>query len=194
MDPTSTGRYRALPAPRDEGWLLVDVDDDADDPGAFSPLAVDLADDVVAPGAGNLVRADLRWADDRPTVTDVEVVRADEFVVADDVTDMFEAARETFRAAKATGEGLNSDVLRGTDGDAMGVVYTFAEAGDTLACFRDGRYPLQPLVARVDADRDGDAPLGIYLLRPTGGAFVAVVIAFDRAGLLAETLRDTYDL
>lgn len=196
MDPTTTGHFRVLADPRGDGWLLVDVEADGSAPDAFDPLAADLADGVDAPESGNVVAATLAWESDRPTVTDLSVERADVVGFADGVTDMFEAASETFQSARAAGDGMASRVLQGTDGDALGVVYTFADAPgqDTFARFRDGSLPLEPLLDRVDEGRDDDAPRATYVLRPAADEFVAVAIAFDRESVLARTMRDTYDL
>jgi len=63
-----------------------------------------------------------------------------------------------------------------------------------LADLRAGRLPIEPLVARVNESRDDDEPREVFVLRPAAHDFVAVYVVFDRDGVLAQTVRDTYDL
>lgn len=193
------------------------------DPG--SEPAADLAATVESLEPGNVVEATLRWEDGEARFVAVEVLRRTRFWFGDEVTGIFEAARETWRDAAAAGEAMNSRVTRSTDGEPNGALYVFAEqpgARDLLAEFRDGSLPLDPLLDRVDeagdegvaegtaaadtavvgdgsadADPAGDDPhdaRAVFVLRPADEPFVAVYIVFSRNGVLARTVRDTYDL
>lgn len=42
-------------------------------------------------------------------------------------------------------------------------------------------------------DTDGLPPREVFVMRPVDGAFVVVYVVFRRDGLLAETIRDTYE-
>jgi len=143
---------------------------------------------------GYLVDAALDWSTQRPTVESVSVVRPTLFAFADRVDPMFEAARETWEAARSEGEAMNTQVLRNTDNEVTGVVYVFAESGDRgrFEEFREGARPLEPVLDRV-ADSRGEDAREVFVLRGAGGAFTAVAIALRKGGQLADTMRDTYD-
>lgn len=214
MDLTTTGRYRVLGRPRDpEELLLIDVDIDAEgdgEPGseaddeAFGPTYVaatgydgELGERVASLEAGNLVEARLSWADGDPRFDSVEVVAETTFEFLDGVTGMFEAAKETWWAAEADGEAMNSRVTRDTDGEPNGALYVFAKqpgARDLFEEFRSGVTPLEPLVERANEGRapESEQPRAVFVLRPADEPFVAVYIAFRRDGMLARTVRDTY--
>ncbi|MFC6787510.1 DUF6663 family protein [Halobaculum halobium] len=210
-------RYRVLD--RTER-ALVFVDLDTPDPGpgpepdeGFEPVRVAAGDDeavadaVAALEPGHVVTATLRWPDaateadtgangDSPLarVESVTVERESRYRFLDDAEPMFEAARDAWRDAAAAGDGMVSRVTRDTDGEPNGALYVFSEAGarDLLGEFRSGTTPLEPLVDRVNDDLDDDGPRAVFVLRPPDGAFVAVYIAFEKDGLLARTVRDTY--
>lgn len=194
MTPTTEGRFRVLDSPRAaEERLLLDVE-------AFDPTYVpvsghgDLDDRVAGLRPGYLVDATLSWEGDEPTVTSLTVVKRTLFTFADDVTGLFEAARETWEAAVADGEAMRSRVTRNTDGDPNGALYVFAEqpgAQDLFAEFADGRRPLDPLLERVNETDDGDHE--VFVLRPADEPFVVAYIVFEKGGFLADTVRDTYD-
>lgn len=194
MIATTEGRFRVLDSPRgDEERLLLDLE--GFDP-TYVPLSGhgDLDERVAGLRPGYLVDATLSWEDDEPTVTDLTVLKRTLFTFADDVTGLFEAARETWRAAVADGEAMRSRVTRSTDGDANGALYVFAEqpgARDLFSEFADGQRPLDPLLARVNETDDGDHE--VFVLRPADEPFVAVYIVFEKGGFLADTVRDTYD-
>ena len=200
---TTEGRFRVLDSPRDpEAFVLVALD--ADDADEFEPVEVrgdgyddpDLAARAAALRPGYVVRATLSWDDGTARFADVAVEKRTLFAFADGVTGMFEAATETWRNAAATGDAMNSRVTRGTDGDPNGVLYVFASgsgARDLFAEFRDGSRPIEPLVRRVNRTR-GDGEREVFVLRPADEPFVAVYIALEKGGLLADTVRDTYDL
>jgi hypothetical protein len=109
---------------------------------------------------------------------------------------VFEVAEETWRDARAAGDGMNSRVTKNTDGVVNGVVYVFAEdsAGTHFAEFQTGTRPIEPLVDRVnDRDEDGPGPREVFVLRPPTEEFVIVTITFQKGGRFADTIRDTYD-
>ncbi|PSQ02572.1 hypothetical protein BRC95_10665 [Halobacteriales archaeon QS_5_68_33] len=195
------GRYRVLPGPEPDTLRLLDRttcepavvstggsedESGSDDAGSGAPIG-DLR-------PGYLVDAALDWTTQRPTVESVSVVRPTLFAFADGVDPMFEAARETWQAARSEGEAMNTQVLRNTDNEVTGAVYVFAESGERgrLEEFREGARPLEPLLDRV-AESRGEAPRAVFVLRPVGGGFTAVAITLRKDGQLAETMRDTYD-
>lgn len=213
MDLTTEGRYRVLGRPRDpEELLLVELPaggvDDADAEDAFAPTYVDatgydgeLAATVDALRAGNVVDADLTWRGGDPRFDRLAVVAETTFTFVDDVTGMFEAAKNAWMVAEAQNEGMNARVTRNTDGDPNGALYVFAEqpgARDLFAEFRDGVKPLDPLVRRVevgaadDVPPEAEQPRAVFVMRPADEPFLAVYIVFDRDGMLAKTVRDTY--
>ncbi|RDI71396.1 DUF6663 family protein [Halopelagius longus] len=216
MDLTTTGRYRVLGRPRDpEELLLIDVDIDAEgdaetdseaDSEAFGPTYVaatgydgELGEEVASLEAGNLVDARLSWRDGDPRFESVEVVAETTFEFLDGVTGMFEAAKETWWAAEADGEAMNSRVTRDTDGEPNGALYVFAKqsgARDLFAEFKSGVTPLEPLVERANEGEErapeAEQPRAVFVLRPADEPFIAVYIAFRRDGMLARTVRDTY--
>ena len=201
VDVTTGGRFRVLDSPRDvDERVLVALD--ADGGEAFEPTFVRtdgyagrLADRVASLRTGYVVDATLSWTDGTARFESVDVRKRTLFEFADGVTGMFEAAQETWRDAVAAGDAMNSRVTRNTDGDPNGVLYVFAAqsgARDLYAEFRDGTRPLDPLVDRVN-DHRGDGDREVFVLRPADDPFVVVYIAFEKGGLLADTVRDTYD-
>lgn len=199
MDVTTSGRFRVLGRPRDESELLF-VDVESFDPTyvpADAPAdgAADLADRIADLRPGYLVEATLAWTDGIPRIADLSVRRRTRFEFVDSVTGVFEAARETWTEAEAAGEAMNSRVTRDTDGEPNGALYVFAKqsgARDLFDEFQSGTTPLEPLVARVN-ERRGDDPREVFVMHPADEPFLLVYIAFRKGGLLAETVRDTYD-
>lgn len=226
MEVTTVGRFRVYRSPRKRDELLllelpgepvdwadptvaVDVDD------AFSPTYVprtgydgDLAETVSSLEPGNEVEATVMWEDGDPRFADVSLVDRTRFRFIGAATDLFEAARETWRAT-ADGEAIGSRVTYSTDGEPNAVLYAFAKqpgARDLFDEFSDGVLPLDPLLDRLEnetnADTDSavdntefeipDASREVFVLRPLDEEFVLVAIAFDRDGLFAETMRETY--
>lgn len=192
-----------------EEFVLVELGDgpvDPTDPDAedrYDPLYAtaegydgELADAVDALEPGFVVDATLSWTDGAARFRDVDVVRETRFRFADDIEGMFEAAVETWRQIRAEGEPVGSITTRSNDGDPNGALYLFADApgSDTFDEVRSGRLPIEPLVARVNESRDDDDPREVFVLRPAAHEFVAVYVVFDRDGVLAQTVRDTYDL
>lgn len=208
MDPTSEGRFRVLDRRAERGeLLLVEATDDeaaAERPeDAYAPTYVaddgyegELAAAVDDLRPGHLVDATLSWRDGTAQFESVSVVERTRFEFADDVTGLFEAATEAWRHAEANNEGMATQVTRDTDGEPNGVFYLFAKqpARDLFAEFQNGSLPLEPLLARANADLDDDDPREVFVMRPRDEPFVVVYIAFRRDGLLANTVRDTYDL
>ena len=216
MQPTTTGRFRVhdrrrrpdLEDPADE-FVLVEVpkapidptDPDAED--AFDPLYAsaegyegDLGTRIDALDPGTVVDATLAWTDGSARLTELSIVREDRFRFADDVEGIFEAAVEAWNEIRASGEAFGSVTTRSNDGDPNGALYLFADGpgGDTFTELRAGRLPIEPLVARVNERLDDDRPREVFVLRPADHPFVIVHVVFDRNGVLARTIRDTYDL
>jgi len=192
-----------------EEFVLVELPDgpvdpaDSDATDRYDPLYAtaegyegDLADAVGALHPGFVVDATLAWTDGSARFREVEVVRETRFRFADGVEGMFEAAVETWEQIRAEGEPVGSITTRSNDGDPNGALYLFADApgNDTFEEVRSGRLPVEPLVARVNDSRDDDDPREVFALRPAAHEFVAVYVVFDRDGVLAQTVRDTYDL
>lgn len=234
--------------------VLLDLTQTDDPAEAYEPVVVSgdgyegvLAETVAGLEPGNVVRATLDWTgpDAVAAFETVTVERHTRYRFGDDVTGLFEAARETWEAARDAGDAVGSRVTHDTDGQPNGALYVFADpAGrDVFDEFRSGRRPLDPLVERVDEDdpaADDEAPPGgeesgggdptlgglaarleqvdetdgedtetgttaaaetgdtppareVFVLRPADGAFVVVYVVFRRDGLLAETVRDTYE-
>lgn len=188
--PTTEGVYRVLESTRGEDerdgeeWLLLDVE-------TADPTYVPRADLDAA--AGNRVRARLAWADGDPRVEEAEVLADTRFAFARTREPLFQDAHACWRDAEAAGEPMASRVTRGTDGEPNGVVYTFAEqpgSRDLYEEFRDGGRPLDPLLARLA--ESVDPPFEAFVLDHTGEPFVVVLLAFERDGLLAGTVREAY--
>jgi hypothetical protein len=203
MDLTTTGQYRVLDRRPDEAELLL-VETSPDTETGYEPTYVDAAgyDDDMAAAVddlqpGYLVRATLDWADGGTArFESVTVDRPTLYEFVDGATGIFEAARETWQEAAAGNEAMNSRVTRNTDGAPNGVVYVFAKqsgARDLFEEFRTGVVPIEPLVDRVDEGRDDDDPREVFVMRPADEPFVLVYVVFRKAGLLADTVRDTYD-
>jgi hypothetical protein len=199
MELETSGQFRVLASPRDESELLL-IDD-----AEFDPVYVtrqgydgDLAERVAALAPGNLVEATLTWSEEgEPRFAGLSVVRETELVFGDGVTGIFEAAKETWHVAEAEGDAMNSRVTRDTDGEPNGVLYVFARqsgARDLFEEFRSGVRPLEPLLQRVEEGRDDDDDRAVFVLRPADEPFLVVYIVFHRDGMLAKTVRDTYDL
>ncbi|WP_434522894.1 DUF6663 family protein [Halorubrum sp. AS12] len=192
-----------------EEFVLVEIADepvdptDADADDRYDPLyataegyEADLADAIDALRPGFVVDATLAWTDGSARFREVEVVRETRFRFADEVEGMFEAAVETWKQIRAEGEPVGSITTRSNDGDPNGALYLFADGpgSDAFEEVRTGRLPIEPLVARVNDSRDDDDPREVFVLRPAAHEFVAVYVVFDRDGVLAQTVRDTYDL
>jgi hypothetical protein len=199
---TTDGRFRVLSRPRAaEELLLIEVDPSADgdefDPTYVSTDGYDgsLGDVVTGLQPGYVVDATLEWDDGAPRFLDIEVVERTLIEFVDGVTGLFRAATETWAVAEANGDAMNSRVTRDTDGRPNGALYVFAKqpgARDVFEEFKSGLLPLEPLIERVD-ERLGDGDREVFVMRPADEPFVVVYIAFEKGGLLATTIRETYD-
>jgi hypothetical protein len=188
--PTTEGVYRVLESTRDEDerdgeeWLLLDVE--TGDPTYVRRGDLDAA-------AGNRVRATITWPDGEPRVEESGVLTDTRFAFTRTREPLFEDANACWRDAQEAGEAMASRVTHGTDGGPNGVVYTFAEqpgSRDLYEEFRDGGKPLDPLLARLA--ESVDPPFEAFVIDHTGEPFVLVLLAFERDGLLAGTVRETY--
>jgi hypothetical protein len=216
MEQTTQGTFRVLESTRaDDEWLLLDVE--SGDPTYVPATGYDgdLAETAMNLEPGNRVDAELGWSDGQARFVALSVVTATRFYFVRTTEPLFEAAQRCWRDAVEHGEGMNSRVTYGTDGEPNGVVYTFAEQPgqrDLFEELRDGGKPLEPLLVRAAGGRDaldgggeGDAdesdpadtahpdpPFETFVLAHPEHPFVTVYIVFDPAGFLAETVRDTY--
>jgi hypothetical protein len=230
-----------------ESLVLVDLTPTDDPADAYEPVAVrasdyedTLAERVAELEPGYVVAATLDWtgadAGTAAAFDTLTVERRTRYRFAADVEGMFEAARETWEAARTAGEAMNSRVTRDTDGEPNGALYVFADpsARNMFEEFQSGRRPIEPLVERVneqhtestssggvatagltarleqtgedaesdgtesadetaETDNDGPPEREVFVLSPADGTFVVVYIAFEKDGLLATTMRDTYE-
>ena len=205
MDLTTSGRFRVFDNPREpSSLLLVDVEpDDPDAADAYEPTSVaaagyegDLAEAVASLEPGHVVDATLTWSDGDARFESVAVETESVVEFVDGATNLFEAATETWEAALAAGDAMNSRVTRDTDGEPNGVLYVFAEqegARDLFEEFRTGTLPLEPLIARVNEGHEPGAR-EVFVMRPAAHPFVLVYILLQRGGMLSRTVRDTYDV
>ncbi|WP_144906523.1 DUF6663 family protein [Halobellus captivus] len=160
----------------------------------------DLADDVASLAAGNLIDATLAWTDGGPRFSSLDLVAESAFEFYDGVTGIFEAATETWMVAEADNAAMNGRLTRNTDGEPNGALYVFAEqsgARDLFEEFRTGVTPLDPLVRRADEGEsvpvELEQPRAVFVLRPIDEPFLVVYVVFRRDGVLAETIRSTYE-
>ena len=154
MSATTSGEYRALSSPRDpEELLLLDVS--GTDPTYVPTEGYDdpLAERVSSLEPGNRIEATIEWdADGTPRLGAFEVLANTHIEFIDDVTGIFEAARETADEAAAGDDAMNSRVTKSTDGENNGVLYTFAKQSgqrDLYEEFREGITPLEPFGIRT---------------------------------------------
>ena len=195
MQSTTSGTFRVLASPRDPAELLL-LDTSSQDPTYVTTEGYDGAlgrtvDDIEP---GNRIAATLSWTDGTPRFADVDIETRTTIAFADGATGIFEVARETWQEAEREGRAMNARTTRNTDGEANGVVYTFAkQAGQRRLYeeFADGITPLEPLIGRLAAS--ADPPFAVFVLEPADEPFVLVVIAADRDGRLAETMVESYD-
>ena len=194
MHQTTTGTYRVLESPRAPDELLL-LDTETQDPTYITTAGYEgnLTEQVADLEPGNRITATLSWAEGTPRFSAVEVETHTTVEFVDDATGIFEAARETWEEARREGAAMNSRVTKDTDGEANGVVYTFAKQSgqrDLYEEFRDGVTPLEPLIDRLT--ESADPPFAVFVIRPVEEPFVLVVLALDAEGLFADTVRDTY--
>ncbi|WP_253737399.1 DUF6663 family protein [Halohasta salina] len=210
MEPTTTGRFRVLDRRPDGRLLLVDLDEavaaveDDDTEADLQPLAAvppasddDLAETVRDLKPGYEVTASLSWDDSEARFVDCAVDGRTWIQYADGVSGLFEAAQETWYDAQMAGEAMNSRLTYSTDNEPNGVVYTFAKQTppqDLFEEFRTGATPIEPLIQRVEAERDDSDDRAVFVMNPVDEEFVLIYIVFRKDGMLAETVRDTYGL
>jgi hypothetical protein len=195
MQPTTDGTFRVLRSPRNPDELLL-LDIETQDPTYVSTTGYegDLGETVAEIEPGNRVEATLSWDDGTPRFAEVDIETRTTVEFADGATGIFEAARDTWQEAAREGAAMNSRVTQSTDGETNGVVYTFAKQSgqrDLYEEFRDGITPLEPLIDRLAEGRE--PPFAAFVIRPADEPFVLVALAIERDGILAETIRDTYD-
>jgi hypothetical protein len=210
MEPTTTGRFRVLDRRPDRTILLVDLDEalaavTGDDPDAdLQPLAAspptsdeDLAETVSELKPGYVITATLEWDDSDAEFVDCQIEDRSWIQYADGVSGLFEVAQETWYDAQMAGDAMNSRTTYSTDNEANGVVYTFAKQTpprDLFEEFRTGVTPLEPLIQRVEAEREDDDERAVFVMNPVDEEFVLIYIVFRKDGMLASTVRDTYGL
>jgi hypothetical protein len=195
MQSTTSGTFRVLASPRSPTELLL-LDIDTQDPTYVTTEGYDgdLGRTVEGLEPGNRIAATLSWTDDVPRFADIEAETRTTVAFADDATGIFEVARETWQEAEREGNAMNARTTRNTDGEANGVVYTFAkQAGqrDLYEEFHDGVTPMEPLIDRLAVS--AEPPFAVFVLEPADEPFVLVALATDRDGQFATTMRDTYD-
>ena len=210
MEPTTTGRFRVLDRRPDGRILLVDLDaaieavETGDPESDLQPLAAvppetdaGLAETVRALKPGYVVTASLAWDDSEAQFVDCEIEARTWIQYADGVSGLFEVAQETWYDAQMAGEAMNSRTTYSTDNEPNGVVYTFAKQTpprDLFEEFRTGVTPIEPLIQRVEAERNDSDDRAVFVMNPVDEEFVLIYIVFRKEGMLAETVRDTYGL
>lgn len=186
MNATTDGTFRVHPGRTDDELLLLEVES-ADPTYVPAESAPDLE-------VGNRVEVTLEWDDDEPAVAEWTRLEPTRFRFVRTEEPVFQAAQACFEEARKAGEPMNSRITYSTDNQANGVVYTFAaQPGqrDLFSEFRDGRKPLEPLVARVGDSESEEPPFSVWVL-DVPEPFVLVYIVFDPDGLLEETMCETY--
>lgn len=192
-EPLLDGPYRVLASTRDrEEWLFIDP---AGDP-TYVPWTGhgDLDRRIRGLRPGYRVDAAFDWTGDDPVVTELGVLDRSLFAFVPDADPVFEAAQSCWEAARREGQAMNSRVTHTTDGDPAGVVYTFADQPgqrDLFEEFRDGVKPLDPLLDRLAGGED--PPFEAFVLDPDD-PYVVVYLVVEKGGMVADTVRDTYDL
>lgn len=191
--PLLDGPYRVLESTRDRAeWLFIDP---AGDP-TYVPHEGhgDHTERVRGLRPGYRVDAEFDWTGDDPVVESLDVLERSLFAFVADADPVFEAAQSCWETARREGQAMNSRVTYTTDGDPAGVVYTFADQPgqrDLFAEFRDGVKPLDPLLDRL---AQGEVPpFETFVLDPDD-PYVVVYIVVEKGGMVADTVRDTYDL
>jgi len=208
MNPTTTGRFRVLDRRPDGRYLLVDLDEarkaaEGDHEADLQPLAVEppeddeLAETIRELKPGYVVKATLAWDDSEATFVDCSVEDESWIQYADGVSGLFEVAQETWYDAQTAGEAMNARTTYSTGNEPNGVVYTFAKQQppqDLFEEFRTGVRPIEPLIQRVEAEREDSGNRAVFVMNPVDEEFVLIYIVFRKDGMLAQTVRDTYGL
>lgn len=208
MEPTTTGRFRVLDRRPDGRILLVDLAEarkavEGDHEVDLQPLAVEPADDTeIAESVrelkpGYVVSASLAWDESKAHFVDYEIDERTWIQYADGVSGLFEVAQETWYDAQKAGDAMNARTTYSTGNEPNGVVYTFAKQQppqDLFEEFRTGVQPIEPLVQRVEVERDDNEDRAVFVMNPVDAEFVLIYIVFRKDGMLAQTVRDTYGL
>jgi len=208
MEPTTTGRFRVLDRRPDGRILLVDLAEarkavEGDHEVDLQPLAVEPADDAeIAESVrelkpGYVVSASLAWDESKAHFVDYEIDERTWIQYADGVSGLFEVAQETWYDAQKAGDAMNARTTYSTGNEPNGVVYTFAKQQppqDLFEEFRTGVQPIEPLVQRVEIERDDNEDRAVFVMNPVDAEFVLIYIVFRKDGMLAQTVRDTYGL
>ena len=197
MAATESGTYRVFESDRGGEELLL-VEKGEEQPiyvqasGYYEPLE----STVAALEPGYLVEATLAWSgDDDPSFAELSIETRTLFEFVDGVPDIFKQAKETFEQGKQERMPIYSNVTYGTDGDANGVIYTFAKQADEkdiFAEFQDGRMTLEPMIDKLN-DGGQEPPYEVFVIRPEEEMFLVVYLVLEKDGLLASTIRDEYD-
>jgi hypothetical protein len=198
MPVSESGTYRVLPGSTGTDGITL-LERWAEDPvtvradGYDEPLASAVGD--LRPG--NLVEATLEWpAEGHPAVADLSVATGTLFAFVDGADHVFEKAEETFEEARRERAPIASTTTYTTDGTPNGALYAIAEQGggtDVFAEFRDGRRTLEPMVEKL-GEGGAEPPYEVFVIWPAGEPFVVVYLAIERGGLLADTVREEFDV
>ena len=186
--------YRVLRSPRDDSEYLL-LDTETTDPvyAIVTGYENELARIVEAIEPGNIIRATFDWSEERPRFSSVKRVTETVFAFASDATNIFEAAIECWHETESAGSAMNSRLTRSTDGEVNGVLYVFAQQTgerDLFSEFHDGIKPIGPLLDPIDGS---DPPYEVFIIEPREEPFVLIYIVLEPNGMLAQTVRDTYD-
>jgi hypothetical protein len=191
---TTDGTFRVLESTRGpEEWLLLDVEDAAPSYVTTQAHTEQAAPTVRELSAGNKVQATLAWSDGEPRFERLEILESTTVEFARTYEPLFGDAHGAYREACDADAAVASRVLMGQQGAPVGVVYAFVkQAGqrDLFEEFRDGVTPLEPLIGRLAEDRH--PPFGVFVVNHHEEPFIAVILAFDQTGLLAQTVRESY--
>ncbi|MFT4923619.1 MAG: hypothetical protein ACI8XM_002847 [Haloarculaceae archaeon] len=198
MTTTDAGTYRVLPGPPDEeGFVL--LEQWSEEPVTVQSEGDDdpLASAVESLQPGHLVDATVEWPPEgTPAIADLAVRTETVCTFVGDADHVFEKAEETFTEARRDRAPIASTVTYNTDGEANGALYTIAKQGggtDIFAQFRDGRRTLEPMIDKL-GEGGAEPPYEVFVVRPADEQFVFVYLAIEKGGLLANTIREEYDL
>ncbi len=208
MEPTTTGRFRLLDRRPDGTILLVDLEEASkaaagDHEADLQPLAVEppadgeLTETVCELKPGYVVSARLAWNESEARFVDCTVEEETWIQYADGISGVFELAQETWYDAQTAGDAMNSRTTYSTGNEPNGVVYTFAKQTpprDLFEEFRTGTTPIEPLIQRLEAEREDEQDRAVFVMNPVDEEFVLIYIVFSKDGMLAQTVRDTYGL
>lgn len=186
--------YRVLRSPRDDSELLL-LDTETTDPvyAIRTGYENELTRIIERIEPGNVIQASFDWSGERPRFSSIEIMTETVFSFASGATNIFEAAIECWQETVSAGEAMNSRLTRSTDGAVNGVLYVFAQQTgerDLFSEFHDGIKPIGPLLDPID---DSDPPYEVFVIEPKTEPFVLIYIVLEPNGILARTVRDTYE-